>query len=106
MKSRIPYPKPAEVRDKSPQEPRDIPSTVHAAIELLGAPHLEVKEFHRLYHGTLADVLLFVSEHMKGRRQIALARTEIHRYVRRNRPVQGCGPIRRVGCGRCVPRHY
>ena len=52
-------------------------STVHAALEMLGAPHLEVEEFSRLYRGSLADVLFFVSEHVQGRRQVAAARDEM-----------------------------
>ena len=66
--------------EKPPQHSRGHrdSSTVHAALELLGAPRLEAGEFARLYRGSLADVLFFVTEHMQGRRQVALARAEIH----------------------------
>ncbi|KAF8234527.1 hypothetical protein L208DRAFT_1393929 [Tricholoma matsutake] len=80
MKSRIPHPRSADAHqlDKHPQQSRDDSSTVYAALKLLGAPHIEHEEFIRLYRGSLADALFFVSEHMKGRRQVAFARAEIH----------------------------
>jgi hypothetical protein len=102
MKSRIPHTKSADSQDKRPQQSRGDSSTVHASLKLLGAPHLEDEEFFRLYRGSLADVLLFVSEHMKGRRQVALARAEIHQYVPRMHPVKLHRSIGHPDCGSCV----
>jgi len=77
MESGISHPKPMERISQQSRGSRDS-STVHVALELLGAPRLEPEEFIRLYRGLLADVLSFVTEHMLGRRQVALARAEIH----------------------------
>lgn len=79
MKSRIPHPKETtdDSQHKRIQESRDDASTVHAALNSLGAPLVQTEEFLRLYRGSLADALFFVSEHIKGRRHVALARAEI-----------------------------
>jgi hypothetical protein len=78
MKSRIPHPQSADGEEKRPQGSHGDSSTVHAALNVLGAPHLDAEEFHRLYRGSLADALLFVSEHMIGRKRVAIARAEIY----------------------------
>ena len=80
MKSRIPHPKETtDSQHKRIQESCGDASTVHAALNAIGAPIVETEEFLRLYRGSLADALLFVSEHIKGRRHVALARAEISR---------------------------
>jgi hypothetical protein len=82
VRSRIPHAKSSrDGQDKRSQQSRCDASSVHAALKLLGAPDIETEEFLRLYRGSLADALFFISEHMKGRRQVALARTEIYQCV-------------------------
>jgi hypothetical protein len=80
MKSRIPHPQSAtDGEEDHPQGSHGDSSTVHAALNALGAPHLDTEEFQRLYRGSLADALRFVSEHMKGRKEVTLARAGVHK---------------------------
>ncbi|KAF8066760.1 hypothetical protein FPV67DRAFT_1496336 [Lyophyllum atratum] len=78
MKSRIPHAKPSSHRDH-PQSssPTSDPSHVHASLLALGAPPISLEEFTRLYKGPFADVMLFMSDHIKGRRAVARDRHRI-----------------------------
>ncbi|KAF8880551.1 hypothetical protein BD779DRAFT_1548875 [Infundibulicybe gibba] len=72
MKSLPPRPK----TEQSAQAPVNRPAPEAGP---LGASNvLDVLQFKRLYHGPLADALLFLSVHMKGRADVALARQQIH----------------------------
>ncbi|RDB26768.1 hypothetical protein Hypma_005371 [Hypsizygus marmoreus] len=81
MKSRIPQAKAGHSQNAERPSLRSTSdlSTVHAALDLLGAPTIEEEEFNRLYSGPFADTLLFMSEHLKGRRQVAVDRHAIHK---------------------------
>jgi hypothetical protein len=81
MKSKIPHPKTSRSDKQSQPAPgAERPNThsVQEALNLLGIPHIEAEEFNRLYHGPLTNILLFVSEHIKGRQEAALARNRIY----------------------------
>lgn len=80
-KSRIPQ---SSSQNRLEQNPKGDPRAVHEAFNSLGAPSIEPEEFNRLYIRPFADVLLFLSEHVKGRRRVALDRHHIHQYVRWN----------------------
>lgn len=102
MKSKIPHPKTAFNDEKaraSRNRATNDPILIQDALILLGAPHIEREEFGRVFHGPLADVLVFLSEHIRGRKEVALARHRIHQWVdqkstRRNelmiRDYEGC----------------
>lgn len=79
MKSRIP--KPPSVYDQHSQQAKVDASEIIATLNLLGAPAIEPEDFNRLYNGPFADVLLFVSRHVKGRKQVAVDRHHIHKYI-------------------------
>ncbi|KAI0944741.1 hypothetical protein AcW1_002379 [Taiwanofungus camphoratus] len=51
----------------------------YSSLQLLGAPELSREEFGRLCKGPLADILFFVAEHVKGRKETAAARVAIFR---------------------------
>lgn len=82
MKSKIPHPKTTRSDEKrvpsSSSSAIPDPILIQDALILLGAPHIEREEFSRVYHGPLAEALAFVSEHMKGRKEVTLARHRIH----------------------------
>ncbi|GLB41027.1 hypothetical protein LshimejAT787_0902420 [Lyophyllum shimeji] len=88
MKSRIPQPKPISIHeDPKPPVPMAEASDVHATLLALGAPPISLDDFKRLYKGPFADVLLFMSEHVKGRKGVARDRHLIQRIREaRDRP--------------------
>ncbi|OBZ74286.1 hypothetical protein A0H81_05623 [Grifola frondosa] len=47
-------------------------------LRLVGAPEMSSEDFSRLYKGPLADALLFVAEHLVGRKKTAATRLAIH----------------------------
>lgn len=86
MKSRIPHHKPTSTSTSTYKHPptrrtnpedTDPSQPVLAAFIALGAPPIPPDEFKRLYRGPFADALLFISEHMRGREAVAVARGQI-----------------------------
>ncbi|KAF5381755.1 hypothetical protein D9615_005447 [Tricholomella constricta] len=73
-KSRIPQPKPSAHETSAPDVVQ-----VHSALLALGAPPIALEDFTRLYHGPFADVLAFLSVHIKGRKRAAGDRWKIER---------------------------
>lgn len=47
----------------------------------IDAPSFSTEELNRLCKGSLADALLFLSEHLRGRREVAQCRVAIQKYV-------------------------
>lgn len=98
MKSRIPHSIILERRSDSHSQRQAHPAvetantpssdheanTVRDALISLGAPDIPSNEFARLYCGRLANALLFVSRHVKGREEVVKAREIIHRCVKSN----------------------
>lgn len=79
MKSRIPHTKRSSGHDQSQAPaPNGQASDVHAALLALGAPLISQEEFARLYKGPFAEVLQFMSQHIKGRQAVARDRYLIH----------------------------
>jgi hypothetical protein len=80
MASRIPKPKPSSSSRTKPH-PRVSLDDLHASLSQLGAPQITKEELGRLYQGALGDALVFVAEHVKGRKGCAVARELIHKWV-------------------------
>jgi hypothetical protein len=76
MSSRIPQYKPRPAKAPSP----DL-SSIHGLFHNLGAPRFSLEELSRINQGPMTEVLDFIAEHLKGRKECAVARARLHQSV-------------------------
>jgi hypothetical protein len=76
MASRIPQPRP----NRPAQLPTSDTKSIQAWLEALNGPRLTLEELNRLTNGPFGDALAFLSEHLRGRHEIAAARHYLHLF--------------------------